>query len=1118
MKSNKANLLPGAYNDHLAIISGIKFTPREIDVIACLLGGRTTKTICQFLSIEEKTVETHKHNIMRKLDANSKEGIINFIEKSDKLPSIKQHYLDLLSQVLFEKSIQEALNLPGKKGMICSIIYWREQEQKTPLVNQLEKHLKLAGFKLSLEARENYRSLNHLIHNLESQVLDCTIYMVSAKLLEQFRSDESKGKQEIFPFIQKASQNPGSVIFLLNQENAITGLPSEIQNAGYVNFEEQEDYYLSVFEILKKMMPDKNLDKIIADFRKQHRIIHSSSETLLTQIWPEINASIGENFRKPFFASLSKRGKRGLFLGGILFVSSICFLSYNLNDRKTIKNTQPAKSQEIHLARSDLPLPAENVLLKRTKILTQIDESLKGSEGIRAVALVGIGGVGKTTLARQYARIQRASVVWEINAETNGSLMGSFEAFAYALCQTENERTLLNSLKALENSDERREKIVFFIKNKLKLVSSWLLIFDNVEKFTDIQKYYPSDFTTWGEGKVILTTRDSNIKNNNSINDVISIRALEDEEKLALFVNIIRKGDGQKFTAAQIEGMQRFLSKLPPFPLDISTASYYLKTTDTSYEDYLDHIKEYNKDFELIQENLLKEAGEYTKTRYGIITLSLDKLINTHKDFRDLVLLVSLIDSQNIPIDLLRNHKNDVVVDNFIYHLKNYSFITNESSLHSIPSFSIHRSTQAISLEYLTKTLNLNRGASILHQISHTFERYITKVIDEDDFSKMKALISHAKVFLNHPNLLTNLNKCSVQSELGEIYFYLGDYEKSVKLLEENRELLKNSRDKNHTVIARTFEYLGNAYRVLGDYEKAKMFLEQGLTTYQKYFPENHIRIAWALGHLGIVYREMGNYEKAKNLISKSFTTYVRSLSENHIRSCWALATLGTVDIELGNYNEAKDTLNKSLILYQKYYPQNHIRIAWILAHLGIAYRELGDYERAKTLLEESLSVYKTYFFGNHIEVVRALRGAGKVYLNLGDYKKAKTFFEESLAICEKTYGKNHIDFSLGLVNLGEFHLLEGNIIEAEKSFKKAAELLRQKNHPTYYIPLEQLAELYIKKSGDVIKNGSKRDSQSFTAQAISYLQQALEIVKPHYPKQSPHILRIQSKLDKLKF
>ncbi len=66
----------------LKVIKNIRFTDREIDVIACLIGGRSYKKIASILSISPKTVEYHVRNIMLRIGYNSRESIIDFIEKS----------------------------------------------------------------------------------------------------------------------------------------------------------------------------------------------------------------------------------------------------------------------------------------------------------------------------------------------------------------------------------------------------------------------------------------------------------------------------------------------------------------------------------------------------------------------------------------------------------------------------------------------------------------------------------------------------------------------------------------------------------------------------------------------------------------------------------------------------------------------------------------------------------------------------------------------------------------------------------------------------------------------------------------------------------------------------
>lgn len=84
------------YNRHLTVINGIKFTFREIEVISCLIHGRNVKKTSILLNISPKTTETHIRNITAKIECNSREGIIDFIEKSGKIEIIRHLYNHLI--------------------------------------------------------------------------------------------------------------------------------------------------------------------------------------------------------------------------------------------------------------------------------------------------------------------------------------------------------------------------------------------------------------------------------------------------------------------------------------------------------------------------------------------------------------------------------------------------------------------------------------------------------------------------------------------------------------------------------------------------------------------------------------------------------------------------------------------------------------------------------------------------------------------------------------------------------------------------------------------------------------------------------------------------------------
>ena len=60
------------------------------------------------------------------------------------------------------------------------------------------------------------------------------------------------------------------------------------------------------------------------------------------------------------------------------------------------------------------------------------------------------------------------------------------------------------------------------------------------------------------------------------------------------------------------------------------------------------------------------------------------------------------------------------------------------------------------------------------------------------------------------------------------------------------------------------------------------------------------------------------------------------------------------------------------------------------------------------------------------------------------------------------------------------------------------------------------MSDLYVKKLMKVDQKQAKKDAQNFKTHAINDLKKALDIVTTHFPENSPHITRIQLKIQNL--
>lgn len=1018
------------YENQLKEIRGIKFTPREVEIIAFILSGRSRKKTASFLSISPKTVENHTRNIMEKLGCNSRENIIDLIEQSGKLLYIKQYYLSWLIYTEF-KDILKGLALLNEK-VSCSIVSWSFEKDEFSFLPYLKAHLKISGVKVTHDIRKNQQPLSTLLS--ESTNGTYKLYLLPQYMLEEARYSPATN--------HIAYQNPyHSKLFILPTHE---GLPTETSDYDCLHLSKTKNYYFLIFEILQKFFIKHPIERIFFEFQDKTAVLSNIPHAIEKPLQaPEKKRSSQKTHFQIKIPLWLKNRRYHAFL--ILLFSALIILwgYYYRGCFNRANQSYHLKGKEKWLARADLIIPTDSLFLDRSELLAQIERKLqKHPETIQTIALTGIGGSGKTTLAHQYARLQKASIIWEMNAESRETLLASFGSLAQVLAKTEEEKREVKAMLEIQNPTEKEATIIQWIKARLVLSQNWLIIYDNVVNFKNIQKYIPCDQNTWGVGKVLITTRDSQMPIN--VNDVLCVTELSNAEKLNLFTKILTSfSDNTSLSSPQIEEIKKFLISIPPFPLDVTLAAHYLKRTNVSFAKYLSYLSEHDPEFENLQKEVLKEVGDYHKTRYNIIALSLKEILESHKDFTGLLLFVSLLNSQDIPRDLLVIYKKDIIVDNFIHHLKTYSLINEVPPFQKMVLLTIHPSIQENCFIYLQKIFDLRTNKHLINSLAYSLEIYISELIRQQDFYKINNLVSHCLSFLAHSDFLTDETKSIIGGALGTIYLQLSDYNAAQQILEKSLAYLKKQihQNENNSRIARLSVYLADVYREIGNYTQAKILLEDSLHIYRTHFQEGSISIAMNLTHLGAVYRHLGDFKKSKNLLEEGIDIYKECSVGNQIDLAWAFVHLGNTYREMGDLLKATDLLEKSLLIYSKEFSKNHPTTAWNLAQLGNMYREMGKYEQAAALLEESLAIYEKDFPNSHDRIAWNLTHLGDIYTYLGDHTKALSALEKALLIHEKHFSKNHAGVARTLMCLGNAYRESGHYQQAKDTLEKSLEV-----------------------------------------------------------------------------
>lgn len=499
---NQTDILTAKHDlfSSLSEIDGKNFTKREIDIISCVLNGRSVKKIATLLSISSKTVESHIRNIGLKLGLSNQENIINFVEKSGKYELLKQHYINILIQNHFETELKKVNDGENNNIKVSMIFDENPKNQSGSFVKQIVDDLQLAG--ITVESENKKTSLKN-----NAQRIYCVF------------SEEALFNDLLYQLNDEAIET----VFCLNQAIA-DKVKNKIGKINCVILSDFKDYYSFFFAILKTLLPQQNIDQCIAQFNK-HKILLGKS------------TSISIRIDKSQLTTTS--GKQRNWLLKKVFVTAIVCLII-LGCSFVIKTTN---------ARTDMPvsmtwnLPFPNYYFTgRYKELKELIRKFaqKDNMPVTLVACNGMGGVGKTEIAKYFVH----------NA---GKLSGKKYRYKFWFDSekidkiTEQYIRLAKILKIdLDGLDT--EESTAKITQWLETHSDWLLVYDNAESMESIMRLLPQR-----GGDILITSRNPNWQT------VININIMTEKEAVYLLKGIIKKPDNEN----DIKSLVNTLGKLP---------------------------------------------------------------------------------------------------------------------------------------------------------------------------------------------------------------------------------------------------------------------------------------------------------------------------------------------------------------------------------------------------------------------------------------------------------------------------------------------------------------------------------------------------------------------------
>ncbi|WP_367363652.1 tetratricopeptide repeat protein [Wolbachia endosymbiont (group B) of Scrobipalpa ocellatella] len=702
-------------------------------------------------------------------------------------------------------------------------------------------------------------------------------------------------------------------------------------------------------------------------------------------------------------------------------------------------------------------------------------------------SISGLGGIGKTELARQYVQEYSKdcydNVIW-INAESEIALVESFTRLA-------KDKLKIDTKDANGKEKDIRsivEEVYNFFSN-----SKSLFIFDDAEKSNYLNKFLPiHDSLPGGNGPYILITS-RNREWERGI-EVINLNELKSEEA----IEFVKKGLIIE-DESQNEKIKALVEKLQHFPLAIQQVISYIEDQRVTRKfDIDDYLKEYEKKAKdlLNYEGFRGIDNNYAKTTFTAWKITTDKIASNEK-YGKLALRILDVMSYLAPDNISREFFLDLTGNNeeelrsAVRLLIKYSMVNGEQEQGVLSIHKLVQEVTKIALEEEGKSEEVMKETFELLRASFPYGS--DKL---EDYLKKRELLPHLEAFLSridswlkkNPQDKEKIEKDYLENLLtwmSDGYFNLGNPKREKELLERVLPILEKHYGEDHFEVFKRLVNLSNSYLVLGDYQRAKDLLERALKIEKQDYEEERFQLVRTLVNLSISYRALDDYQTAKELLERAFPILENHYREDHSSLAQVLINLSIAYGSLGDYERAKKSIERVFSILGDNYEEEHFESAKMLVNLSIACRGFGDYQTAKELLERALPILENYYGEDHFQVAIAKTNQGITYIALDDYGRAEELLERALPILEKHYGENHVEVAKILVNLSTIYRYFDNYQGAKELLERALPIL-EKHYGEEHFEIGMILESL---GTDYIALGDNQEAKEVLERALSILE-----------------------------
>ncbi|MEV0969034.1 FxSxx-COOH system tetratricopeptide repeat protein [Microtetraspora glauca] len=588
----------------------------------------------------------------------------------------------------------------------------------------------------------------------------------------------------------------------------------------------------------------------------------------------------------------------------------------------------------------------------RGAVLETLRDQLVGGKAavVLPQALYGLGGVGKTQVALEYAHRFKADydVVWWVSTEQTDSINSAFEELARQL-----------GIPVGENVAE----VVTGVREALRRgtpYARWLLIFDNAGDPEELTGYFPG-----GTGHVLVTSRNQSWSRVAAPLEVDVFSQEESLEHLSRRVPGLAESDALDVADA-----------LGYLPLAVEQAAAWLAETGMPAATFLEQLRT-----ESARVLSLGQPADYPHPVAATWNLSLAKLRETSPASVRLLELCAFFAAEPISMQLLYSDEmmrsllpyddtlqEKLVLGRVIREIGRFALAKVDQANNTIQ---VHRLVQAVIRGQMTQD-EQDEACHVVHRVLEKARPNQGEVDDPENWIRFDLIWQHLQ-----PSRATECQEEPVRRLLTDRVRYLwkrGDLEAALTLGDYLANYWEETFGRDERQRLHLLFNIANVKRSQGLYEEARELDEWTLERQREVVGEQHPHTLMTAGGLAADLRALGEYERSLEMDLATYEMWKRLYGEEYHKTLSAAHNLALSYRLVGDGVNARERDEKTLQLRREVLGPTHPYTLFSATHLARDLREIGRYRESIELLRTTLQHYRESLGEGFMDTLRAAK------------------------------------------------------------------------------------------------------------------------------------------------